>query len=98
MKVIAIILGFIACFFAGSYWQKYKLLESRPVQLTEPLALQTNPEAIGELPKGTILYPYSSNGSIDTFIVFVNTKSLDLLIPHKFEQQFTIAPIDGYVE
>ncbi|WP_394495603.1 hypothetical protein [Shewanella sp. ENK2] len=98
MKLIAIILGFIACFFAGSYWQKYQLLESGPAQLTEPLLLQSNPSAIGELPEGTILYPYSSDGGIETFVVFVSTKSLDLLIPHKFEQKFTVAPIDGYVE
>ncbi|WP_394129643.1 hypothetical protein [Shewanella maritima] len=98
MKFIGIILGFIFCFIAGVFWQKWQLLESGAVELTTPLTLQSSPDAIGELPKGTILYPYSSTGSIETFIVFVNTKNLDLLKLHTFEQRSTVAPINGYAK
>ncbi|WP_153912779.1 hypothetical protein [Shewanella sp. TC10] len=98
MKFIGITLGFIFCFYAGAFWQKWQLLESGAVELTKPLTLQSSPDAIGELPKGTILYPYSSTGSIETFVIFVNSKNLDLLKLHTFEQRLTVVPIDGYSE
>ncbi|GIB35110.1 hypothetical protein VCSRO91_3662 [Vibrio cholerae] len=98
LKFISTILGFIFCFSAGVFWQKWQLLESGAVELTKPLTLQSSPDAIGELPKGTILYPYSSTGSIETFVVFVNTKNLDLMQIHNFEQKLTVTPIDGYSE
>ena len=82
-------------FGAGVLWNKYDFL-NRPIVLTEALVLQESPNQIGSLPKGTVLYPYSYGPSIPTFVVFVNTKDLNLLKPIEFDRPMTVAPLDGY--
>jgi hypothetical protein len=57
--------------------------------------LQESPENIGLLPKGTIMYPYSS-GDTETFVIFVNTKNLNVLEAVQLENPMTVAPIDAY--
>ncbi len=88
----------VGSFFAGAFWHKWQLLESDPVSLTQTLTLQASPENIGALPKGTILYPYSSGPDIETYIVFVNSTYLNSAEPVQFEHKLTVAPLDGYSE
>lgn len=98
MKNFAVLSALVISFLVGALWQKWSLLESGSVELTKALALQVSPESLGKLPAGTILYPYSSFGGVTTFVVFVNTKNMDALKPHQFENAFTVAPVDGYVD
>ena len=53
----------------------------------------------GVLPAGTILYQYRLLPEIATYIVFINTKNLDVLEEHEFENGRTnvISPLDAYV-
>ncbi len=95
MGIFAISLFF---FIAGVFWQKQIILESKTVSLTEPLILQSDPSNLGTLPKGTVLYPFSSSPSTDTYIVFINTKNRNLLKPISFDKYMTVVPIDGYSE
>ena len=98
MKTVLLLISLLVAFFAGSYWEKWKLLNSGPVVSSKPLKLQNSPEKIGELPEGTVLYSYSSDYGVETFVVFINTKNLDVLNKHEFDKASTLAPIDGYVE
>lgn len=89
---------FLLCclfFIAGMYYQKWDLLESGTVKLTTDLELQASPENMGLLPKGTIMYPYSS-GDTETFVIFVNTKNLNVLKAVQLKQPMTVAPINAY--
>jgi len=98
MKYIAtlgILLFGLLCFVTGNIWYKYTLLDSALI-LTETLTIQSDSKQLGRLPKNTILYPYSSGPSIDTYVVFVNTKNRDVLKPVSFERYMTVAPVDGY--
>lgn len=97
-SLIGILIFGLLSFVAGSLWQKHTLLESGAVALSETLTLQGNSSELGALPKGTVLYPYSSGPSIDTFAVFVNTKNQNILEPISFEHYMTVSPIDGYQE
>ena len=85
------------CFLAGIQYERASLLTFGPVKLTAPLKLQHSTESIGTLPKGSILYSYSS-GDTETFVVFVNTKALNLLEPVEFEHFMTVSPLDAYVQ
>jgi hypothetical protein len=96
IKFISILIFGILCFSGGFLLQKHKLLESEIYELREPLVLQASPDHEGLLPKGTVLYHYSSGPSTDTYVVFVNSKSLNVLKPISFENWLTVSPIDGY--
>ena len=98
LSVICILISTVAGFLLGMAWEKYKLLELGPVELTTSLVLQNSPSELGSLPKGTILYPYSIGSDTDTFAVFINTKDRNILKAKKFEHLFTISPISGYRE
>lgn len=82
--------------FIGLLWSKHNLLHYGPLVLTEPLELLAEDNHTGTLPKGTILYSYTSGPSSETFVVFVNTKRLDVLERHIFEHNYTVAPIDAF--
>lgn len=44
------------------------------------------------------MYPYSHGPSINTYVVFVNTKNINLLKPVSFANFLTVSPIEGYSE
>jgi hypothetical protein len=96
LKIFSIIIFGAACFFGGIFWQKYKLLESGIYELQEPLTLQSSKGSRGLLPKGTIIYEYSSGPSINTYVTFINTKNINTLKPIRLEHYLTVSPIDGY--
>ena len=96
-RVILGTLAAIAMSFAlGVLWEKHRIIQRSPMELTGPLLLSTEAGGSGQLPKGTILYPYSEGPSTDMYIVFVNTKNRNVLKPKSFDHYLTIAPIDGY--
>ncbi|WP_394174523.1 DUF4094 domain-containing protein [Thalassotalea litorea] len=95
MKAGLIIILCIISFLAGMFYQKWDLLESGTVELTTSLELQASPENIGLLPKGTIMYPYSSLDT-ETFVIFVNTSNLNHMKAVELEHPLTVAPIDAY--
>ena len=96
LKIIGILVYGLLCFVAGNLWHKHILLESGAVILSDTLTLQGDSAELGSLPKGTVLYPYYSGPSIDTFVVFVNTKNQNIMEPITFEHYMTVSPIDGY--
>ena len=98
MKYFVLIIVSILSFIAGAFWFKWQLLESKPVSLTQTLSVQSSPDNIGVLPKGTILYPYSDGPDVETYILFVNSKYLNAIEATEFENIMTIAPLDGYSE
>jgi hypothetical protein len=95
--LVAMILLIAVSFFLGMTWQKYSILESGTMELQSPLILQSE-SGLGQLPRGAILYPYSSGPSIKTFAVFINTQNLNVLEPFSFEKPFTMVPLDAYSE
>ncbi|CAK8717178.1 hypothetical protein GCAAIG_06605 [Candidatus Electronema halotolerans] len=97
LKGTGVLVLMVASFLAGILWSKHHLLESGPMLLTSSLTLASASNGKGTLPEGTILYPYSKHDT-NTYVVFVNTKNLDLLKPISFEQYLTVAPITGYRE
>lgn len=94
--IMAVLLATIS-FFLGMKWEKYRILESDTLELQTPYVLQSE-KGLGTLPVGTILYPYSSGPSIETFMVFINTKNLSALEPFSFEKPFTMVPLNAYSE
>ena len=87
----------IALSFAlGVLREKHRIIQCSPMELIRPLLLSAEGGGSGQLPKGTILYPYSAGPGTDTYIVFVNTKNRNVLKPKSFDHYLTIAPIDGY--
>ena len=98
LKYIGIIVLIILSFTAGAFWNHYSFLNQGAFQLNSSLKLQSTENDDGLMPKGTVFYPYSYKGEIATFVVFVNTKNLNLLEPVKFENSSTVSPIDGYGE
>jgi hypothetical protein len=96
--IILLLFATVIAFAGGLYFHKYNSLEAPKYKLIEPLKLQAELNEVGTLPKGTILYEYEHGPSIDTFIVFVNTKNLSSLEPIQFEHKFTVSPIDAYKE
>ena len=96
IRIVSIILFGVFCFVSGILWQKHKIIQTNIFELQEPLILQVSPGNEGFLPKGTILYHYSNDLDIDTFIAFINTKNLDVMKPISFERYLTVSPIDGY--
>ena len=88
----------LVIFFAGGVWEKHKLLEGGATQLQNDLILSVGSEGTGILPKGTTMYPWSTGPSINTYVVFVNTKNTNLLKPINFEHYLTVDPIEGYSE
>ena len=97
-NIIGYIVLVVVMFLTGVFWEKQRILESGPLELTSPLTLNNERGALGKLPEGTILYPYSHGPSINTYIVFINTKNMNLLKPIRFEHHLTVSPIDGYGE
>ena len=97
-KYISVIVLLTAAFTAGVFWEKHRVLESGPLQLTSPLQLVGEKGDSGLLPKGTIMYPYLDGPSINTYVVFINTKSMDVLKPIHFKNYLTMSPIEGYAE
>jgi hypothetical protein len=96
-SLIALVSMMATSFFLGMKWEKYRILESDSLELRAPFVLQSD-KGNGQLPVGTILYPYSSGPSIDTFVIFINTKSLNALEPFSFEKPFTMVSLDAYQE
>ncbi|WGL17727.1 hypothetical protein PVT68_05380 [Microbulbifer bruguierae] len=94
-STIVLVLLMAISFSLGMKWEKYRILESDSLELKTPFVLQSE-KGKGQLPVGTILYPYSSGPSIDTFVIFVNTKNLNALEPFSFEKPFTMVPLDAY--
>ncbi|WHI52885.1 hypothetical protein P3339_09015 [Microbulbifer sp. MLAF003] len=91
--VVFVAIGFVL----GVLWSGHELLND-PMMLTESLKLQEAPEAVGSLPKGTILYRYTPGPSTPTYIVSVNTKNVSLLEAIEFENSMTVSPMSSYVE
>lgn len=96
--IIILLVSTMIAFVGGQYFQKLNSLEAPKYKLTEPLKLQAEQNQMGVLPKGAVLYEYSRGPSIDTFVLFVNTKALSTLEPIQFEHKFTMSPIDAYKE
>lgn len=95
MKFILVLALCITSFIGGNFYQKWRLLESGPVKLTSDLEIQSSPENIGVLPKGTTMYSFASLDT-ETFVVFINTSALDVLEATQFERPMTVDPIDAY--
>lgn len=95
---ISLLILLAVTFSAGVLWEKHRIIESGPLQLTSQLKLSGGKGNVGQLPEGTVLYPYSIGPSINTYVIFINTKHMNLLAPVKFENYLTISPIEGYGE
>lgn len=78
--------------------EKHRVIESGPLRLAAPLKLSGEKGYVGQLPEGTVMYPYSHGPSINTYVVFINTKSINLLKPVSFEHYLTVSPLEGYGE
>lgn len=98
IKLMTVLILSPLIFVAGILWEKHRVLESGPLQLIAPLKLTGENGNAGQLPEGTVLYPYSHGPSISTYVVFINTKHMNLLKPINFEHYLTISPIEGYGE
>jgi hypothetical protein len=93
MVVVCTVVGFMA-----GRWRCLDRVAALPrYQLVKPLALQAVAGQVGSLPKGATLYEYRVLPEITTYIVFVNTKSRDLLSPSG-EVSAVVHPIDAYAE
>ena len=98
LKYISVTFLLVVAFTAGVVWEKHRVIESGPFQLTSPLILSGEQGKTGQLPEGTVMYPYSFGPSINTYVVFINTKNMNLLKPISFENYLTVSPIEGYSE
>ena len=98
LKLIVVLILVPVIFVAGIMWEKHRVLESGPLQLISPLKLTGENGSSGQLPEGTVLYPYSHGPSINTYVVFINTKHMNLLKPITFDNYLTVSPIEGYGE
>ena len=84
--------------FAAGRWHGADRVAALPrYRLGRPLTLQAVAGQVGSLPKGATLYEYRVLPETTTYVVFVNTKSRDLLTPSR-ETGPVIHPIDAYVE
>lgn len=95
-KILSIVALAAISFMLGAWWHKHELIESGPLQLTEPMLLSGRHGEPGTLPAGTVLYPYSVGPSINTYLTFINTKHTPSLEPVTFDRYLTIAPIEAY--
>lgn len=96
IRSIAIVVSCIVCFGLGVLWSKYSLLNDAVITKSE-LKLQADSNQIGLLPEGSTLYPYSS-GSTETYILFVNSKNLNLLESVEHQHTMTVSPIDAFFD
>jgi hypothetical protein len=97
-KILSILIFGGLCFGAGILWNKHKLLESGMYELKAPLTIASTENQKGLLPVGSVLYRYSYGPSIDTFLVFINTKDLDAFEPIVPEHRFMVSPMNGYIK
>lgn len=93
---LSILLVAVVMFVAGWYAREYQLLDGPRYTLAQPLKLETRSNTSGDLPAGTVLYEYSVLGEIATFVVFVNTKRLDVLRLEPSGKAFLRSPIEAY--
>ena len=98
LKLFSIIVLSAVCFLGGVYWHKSSLFNTSAFITTQALTLQQSSDHLGVLPVGTTLYAFNSGPDTETFIIFVNTKNLNVIEPIEFENGMTISPIDGYIE
>ena len=63
LKYIPSVLLLTVAFASSVLWEKHRVLETGPVQLTSPLTLTGEQGDSGQLPKGTVMYPYSHGPS-----------------------------------
>ena len=98
MKYFFVAFLLILSFFSGVLWERHRVIEGGALELRVSLNLSGGSGDPGVLPKGTVLYPYSTAGSHETFVVFVNTKELSLLEPVNFKNYLTVSPVEAYSE
>jgi len=65
---------------------------SEPYTTTQPLTLGSG----GELPAGVTLYNYGGPDELPYFVLFVGTKPLDTLKPHKPKHWLEISPTEAW--
>ena len=93
IKFIGVVILAVAAFAAGWLGREYQLLGSR-YRLTQPLSLAVEGKSAGTVPAGVVLYHYRALGEIDTYMVFVNTKRLDVLRREQPAAAFEIVPVE----